>query len=91
MVARLTLNQEAPGQYRAPVPLRAGRFVRPASFKKEEIMTVEQLSNILSVLPPENEILIEYQPRAHEWVTEAVLGVRTNDSNTIILGVTEVM
>lgn len=54
-------------------------------------MTVEQLSNILSVLPPENEILIEYQPRAHEWVTEEVLGVRTNDSNTIILGVTEVM
>ena len=54
-------------------------------------MTVEQLSNILSVLPPENEIMIEYQPRAHEWVTEAVLGVRTNDSNTIILGVTEVI
>ena len=52
-------------------------------------MTVEQLSNILSVLPPENEVMIEYQPRAHEWITEAVLGVRTNDSNTIILGATE--
>lgn len=54
-------------------------------------MTVEQLSNILSVLPPENEILIEYQPRAHEWVAEEVFGVRTNDSNTIILGVSEVI
>lgn len=54
-------------------------------------MTVEQLSNILSVLPPENEVLIEYQSRANEYRTEAVLGVRTNDSNTIILGVTEVM
>ena len=48
-------------------------------------MTVEQLSEILAVLPPDNEIMIEYQPRAHEWITEAVLGVRTNDSNTIIL------
>ena len=54
-------------------------------------MTVEQLSNILSVLPPENEIMIEYQPRANEYRIEAVLGVRTNDSNTIILGVTEVI
>ena len=43
------------------------------------------------MLPPENEIMIEYQPRANEYRTEAVLGVRTNDSNTIILGVTEVI
>lgn len=54
-------------------------------------MTVEQLSEILSVLPPDNEVMIEYQPRAHEWITEAVLGVRSNGSNTVILGVTEVM
>lgn len=54
-------------------------------------MTVEQLSKILSILPQDNEVMIEYQPRAHEWVTEAVLGVRTTDSNTIILGVTEVV
>ena len=53
-------------------------------------MTVEQLSAILSVQPPDNEIMIEYQPRAHEWITEAALGVRTDDSHTIILGVTEV-
>ena len=52
-------------------------------------MTVEQLLNILSVLPPENEIMIEYQPRAHEWITEAVLGVRVNDETVTILGVTE--
>ena len=58
---------------------------------EEDAMTVEQLSEILSVLPPDNEVMIEYQPRAHEWITEAVLGVRTNDSNTIILGVTEVI
>ena len=54
-------------------------------------MTVEQLINILNVFLTDNEIMIEYQPRAHEWITEAVLGVRTNDSNTIILGVTEVI
>ena len=54
-------------------------------------MTVEQLSEILSVLPPDNEILIEYQPRAHEWITEAVLGVRVNDDIVTILGVTEVI
>ena len=54
-------------------------------------MTVEQLSNILSVLPPENEIMIEYQPRANEYRTEAVCGVRTNDNLTVILGVTELI
>lgn len=52
-------------------------------------MTVEQLMNILDVLPRESEVLIEYQPRAHEWITEAVLGVRANDETVTILGVTD--
>lgn len=54
-------------------------------------MTVEELFAILSVLPRENEVMIEYQPRAHEYITEAVMGVRTNDNNTVILGVTELV
>ena len=54
-------------------------------------MTVEQLSNILSVLPPENEVMIEYQPRADEYQTEAICGVRTSDNLTVILGVTELV
>ena len=54
-------------------------------------MTVEQLSNILSVLPPENEVMIEYQPRANEYQTEAICGVRTSDNLTVILGVTELV
>ncbi len=54
-------------------------------------MTVEQLSNILSVLPPENEVMIEYQPCANEYQTEAVCGVRTSDNLTVILGVTELV
>ena len=54
-------------------------------------MTVEQLSNILSVLPPENEVMIEYQPRANEYQTEAICVVRTSDNLTVILGVTELV
>lgn len=52
-------------------------------------MTVEQLINILNVLPRENEVLIEYQPRAHEWITEVVFAVRANDETVTILGVTD--
>ena len=54
-------------------------------------MTVEQLLNVLSVLPLEDEVLIEYQPCANEWITEAVLGVRASDDTVTILGVTEVI
>jgi hypothetical protein len=45
--------------------------------------------NILDVLPRESEVLIEYQPRAHEWITEAVLGVRASDEIVTIMGVTD--
>lgn len=53
-------------------------------------MTVDQLMNILYTQPPENDVMIEYQPRAYEYITEAVLGVRINDNTVTILGVTEV-
>ena len=49
-------------------------------------MTVKSLSKILAQLDPEMEVLMEYCPRAHEYLMEPVLGVRSEvDRNAAVI------
>ena len=54
-------------------------------------MTAETLIKILSLADPDTEIMIEYLPRPHEYITEYALGVRMEDSNAVIFGVTSTL
>ena len=52
-------------------------------------MTIGQLKNIFEKF--DDDVLIEYMPRAHEYITEHVIGVRAESSarQIVLLGVTE--
>lgn len=52
-------------------------------------MTAEQLILILSALPSDTQIMIEYMPRPHEYIAEYVLGVRASEGVAVIMGVTD--
>ncbi len=52
-------------------------------------MTVKELMNILSLQEEGAEVMIEYMPRAHEYITEYVLGARCSDDIVVLMGITE--
>lgn len=52
-------------------------------------MTVRELMNILSLQEEDAEVMIEYMPRRHEYITEYVLGARCSDDIVVLMGVTE--
>lgn len=52
-------------------------------------MTVEQLINILSLQDKDAEVMIEYMPRAHEYVAEYIVGARCTDDQVVLMGITE--
>ena len=52
-------------------------------------MTVKELQNILSLQKEEAEVMIEYMPRAHEYITEYILGARCTDDVVVLMGFTD--
>lgn len=52
-------------------------------------MTAKQLILILSTLPSDTQVMIEYMPRPHEYITECVLGVRASEGIAVIMGMTD--
>jgi hypothetical protein len=60
-------------------------------FKEDILMTAETLIKILSLADPDTEIMIEYLPRPHEYITEYALGVRMEDNSAVIFGVTSTL
>jgi hypothetical protein len=54
-------------------------------------MTVEELIEMFSHIPKDYTVLIEYMPRAHEYISELALGLRADHmrNNVIIFGPTD--
>lgn len=57
-------------------------------------MTISELKKILEKFDSENDdddVLIEYMPRPHEFVTEHIIGVRSEspEHRVVLMGVTE--
>lgn len=52
-------------------------------------MTVRELMNILSLQEEDAEVMIEYMPRAHEYITEYAFGARCTDDVVVLMGVTD--
>ena len=52
-------------------------------------MTVKDLKRILDCQNDDAEVMIEYTPRRHEYITEVLLGARCNDEVVVLLGITE--
>ena len=53
------------------------------------LMTVASLIDILSKLPQDIDVMIEYMPRRHEYITEFAIGVRADEDKAVILGITD--
>lgn len=54
-------------------------------------MTVEELIEMLSHIPKDYTVFIEYMPRAHEYISELALGLRADHmrNNVILFGPTD--
>lgn len=52
-------------------------------------MTVKDVKRILEHQNDDAEVMIEYTPRRHEYITEVMLGVRATENLVVFLGVTE--
>ena len=54
-------------------------------------MTIGELKNIFEKFDDDDDVLIEYMPRRHEYITEHVIGVRAESGSRqiVLLGVTE--
>lgn len=54
-------------------------------------MTIGELKNIFEKFDDDDDVLIEYMPRRHEYITEHIIGVRAESGSRqiVLLGVTE--
>lgn len=52
-------------------------------------MLVKDLKRILEHQNDDAEVMIEYTPRRHEYITEVLLGARCTSDVVVLLGITE--